>query len=85
MVYDYIGVVTTNEKTGITELSFSVQHVNKSDILIIEYNFQQEGGSKFLGHVFHLNLKVFPTKLNESIIKWINEDIVRAQKELMKH
>lgn len=85
VIYHYINAGATNEESGITELSFSVQHVNKIDTIIIEYSFPQEGGSRFLGHVFHLNLKELPTKLNESIIKWVNEDITRAQKELMKH
>ena len=82
--YTFTGIGNEDAETGITELKFYVQFANKGDDIIIEYSFPNEGGSRFQGHVFHLNLQT-PSKLNGSVNSWIQEDITRAEQELMKH
>ncbi|SDL86204.1 hypothetical protein [Pedobacter antarcticus] len=83
--YTFNGLGATDTKTDTTELRFTVQHVNIIDSIVIYYSFPDEGGRRFNERVFHLKLQALPTKLNDSINRWVQEDITMAEQELMTH
>lgn len=82
LIYTFKNAGDKDEASGVNELSFDVQHHNRSWPFVLEHTLNQEGSPLDVhkGHIFRLKLKPWPDTIQpiQTIKNWMSEDIVNA-------
>jgi hypothetical protein len=84
MQYTFLGAKMVDDEIGTIELKYDTQYLalRRGDIFL-EFTIIEEGNHDDInmGNVFYLNLKNVSTEFNSTVIRYITEDVERAEED----